>query len=202
MNELGTDNTCGHSQDGITHKHDDGTEETAHGGDGGDVSITNGGHGYNSPIDTGGDVRKGRPLDVSLYHVHEGSHRDDHDNHEEEKDHNLATTKYKGAQEEVAFLKEAEQLEYTEHPDKTEGTHYHQVTYRTYNPPYIQGQGAEQVYYAKETEGILARLRGTIEAQEVLQGKEKGEDILQYREDLLGKRSYPISALYHHYQNT
>ena len=202
MNELGTDNTCGHSQDGIAHKHDDGTEETPHGGDGGNVSITDGSHGNDSPIDTGGDVRKGRPLDVSLYHVHEGSHGDDHDDHKEEKDHDLAAAEHEGTQEEVAFLEEAEQLEHTEHPDKTEGTHYHQVAYRTYNPPYIQGQGAEQVYYAKETEGILARLRGTIEAQEIFEGKEEGENILQYREYLLGKRRYPISALYHHYQNT
>ena len=108
VNELGTDDTCGHSQDGIAHKHDNGTEEAPYGGDRGYIAITYGGHGNNSPIDTGGDVRKGRPLYISLDHIHQRSHRNYHDDHEEEKDHYLAATENKGAQQEIAFLEEAE----------------------------------------------------------------------------------------------
>ena len=54
----------------------------------------------------------------------------------------------------------------------------------------------------KEAERILAWLRGAIKAQEIFEGKEEGEHILQYREYLLGKNGNPPSALYHYYQNT
>ena len=194
VDELSTDNTRGNSHNGVTQKHDQGAEETAHWCHGGDVTVAHGGHRDHGPIDTGGNVRELCAGLMSLDHIHEGAQRDDHDDYEEKENEYLAAAHEERLHQAVALLQEAEELEHTEDTDEAERADYHEIAHRAEDPSQIERQRAEQVNNAEETEYIVAWTGRAIEAAYVFECEEDAiEAIKGYMPAKIQERN--ISAL-------
>ena len=122
VNHGGGDDTCRHSDDGVTQYHDERGKEATDEGDWGDVTITDGGEGDNRPIDAGADICELGARLVSFDHKHQGSHDGDEDENEEEIDEYLPETELDALKEKMTFIDESEELEHAENADESEDT--------------------------------------------------------------------------------
>ena len=182
LDHAGTDDTRRDSQDGVAKEHDNGREETSHGGDGGDVTVSYGGHGDDGPVDAGGDVGElGVGLSV-LDHEHQGADADDQYHDKKEVNQYLVGTMLKGAQQHVALGQEIEQFEDAEHSDEAERPQDDGKAGIAEEEAQIHGQDAQQIDNAKEAFGVSLGSWRTVEAGEVLHREEDGEEILQHHQ--------------------
>ena len=183
----GGHDTCGDSDDGITQNHDDAGKEASHEGDRGDVAITNGGEGDNRPIDAGADVCELRVRLCSLDDEHERTDDGDEDEDEEEIDKYLLETHANALEKQITFVDERKEFEHSENTQKSEHTQDEKVACRrkARDEGKIKRQGGHKVNNTKKTEGIVLGARRTIKSEDVLNGEEEGENVLQYGKHVL-----------------
>ena len=181
VNHGGGHDTCGHSDDGVTEYHDHSRQETPHESDRGDVAISNRGEGDNRPIDAGANVGELSAWLSSLDHKHESAKDGDQNEHKKEIDGDFPETHFDALKEQVTFVDEGEEFEHSENADEPEHTQNEKVT-RTRQVRYegeIERKCRHQVDDAKETQRIFLAAGRAVEAQDVFDGEEEGEDILK-----------------------
>ncbi len=181
VNHGGGYDAGGDGDDGVAEDHDEPGKDTSDSGDRGDVAIANGGEGDDCPVDTGHDVGELGAGLPSLNDEHEGAEDGDKDEDKEEIDEYLTETQSDALEEEVAFVDEGEEFEHAENADEPEHTQDEEVTCggEQGDEGEIEREGRHKVDDAEETEGIVFGTWRTVEAEDVLDGEEEGEDILE-----------------------
>lgn len=187
VNHGGGDDTCRHSDDGVTQYHDERGKEATDKGYWGDVTITDGGEGDDGPIDTGADICELGARLSSLNDEHQRAKNGDEDENEEEIDKYLPDTEFDALQQQVTFVDEGEELEHAENADESEDTQDEEIACgrEIRDEGEIEGKRRHEVDDAKETEGIIFGSWGAVESEDVLDGEEEGEDILHDGEHIL-----------------
>ena len=187
VNHGSGDDTRRNGDDGVTKNHHDAREEAPDNGNGGDITIANGGEGDNSPIDAGADVGELRIGLSSLYDEHEGSEDGDEDENKEEIDKYLPETEFDALQKKIPLVDEGEEFEDSEDADESEDTQDEKVACgrEAGNEGKVERQRRQKVDNAKETEGIILGTRRAVETEDVLNGEEESEDILENSENIL-----------------
>lgn len=117
---------------------------------------------------------------------HERTDDGDKNEDEEKIDKYLLEAHTDALEEQITFVDEREELEHSENTQKSEDTQDEKVACRgeARNEGKIERQGRHKVDNTKKTEGIVLGARRTIKSEDVLNGEEEGEDILQNREHI------------------
>ena len=181
VNHGGGYDAGGDGDDGVAENHDEPRKDATDGGDGGDVAIADGGEGNDCPVDAGHDVGELCAGLSSFDDEHKGAEDGDEDEDKEEIDEYLAETQTDALKEEVAFVDEGEEFEHAEDADEPEHTQDEEVARggKTGDEGEVEREGRHKVDDAKETEGIVSGAWRAVEAEDVLDGEEEGEDILE-----------------------
>ena len=166
---------------GISQQHYDCGKESAQRSDRRDVSVAYGRKRYYGPVYAVRQVVELTPGLTALDHKHQGSEADDKYYHEGEKDSYLAPARYYGPNEYVAFCQEVKQLQDSEHPNQSQDSEHNCVLNLGKDEPKIHRQNCKQVNYAEKTENVIFRVAGTIDAQDVFNGKERCKEVFEIK---------------------
>ena len=183
----GRHDACGHGDDGVTQNHHEARQEASDDGDRRDVAITDGGEGHYRPVDARADVCELRIRPSSLDDEHQRADDGDQDEDEKEIDHDLLEAELDALHQEVPLIDEGEELEHAEDADQTEDSDDEEVACRREagDEREVEGQRGEKVDDAEETEGVVLGTWRAVQTEDVLDGEEEGEDILQNGEHIL-----------------
>lgn len=184
INHGGRDDTRRHRNDGVAEYHDEAGQQPADGGDRSDVAITHGGEGDDCPVDAGGDRGELRAWLPTLHHEHDGAENGDQNEHEQEVNGYLAEASLDAFQEEKPLVDEREQPEHSENADEPECSQNEEVssTGQARNERQIERQDCQQIDDAEEVQYCCLTVGGRVDSQDILDGEEESQHILQHRE--------------------
>lgn len=166
------------------------------------VSISYGRHGDDGPVDAVGDVVELWAGGIAFDGIHHRAHGRDEDEHEKEEDEYLGRTDPQGAQEQVAFVDEGEELEDAEDADEAEGADDEQVVRPVEEEAQVDGQRGQQVDDAEEAEDVFPRLLQAVDACQIFHGENQCEQILQPPQRQVGRVGEDVHALQYDKQHT
>jgi len=175
VDEAGGDDAAGDGDEGVAQEHDEAAEEAADGGDGRDVAVAYGAEGGDGPVDAGADVLEGAVGFSALDDEHEGAEADDKHEDEEEIDGYLVEAAADGLEQHLAFVEEGEEAEDAEDAEEADATQDEHVARAGEEVGEIGWQHGQQVDDAPSAEGIAAAALGAVEAGEVFDGEDDGE---------------------------
>ena len=168
-----------YGNDGVTGQHDNGRQESPYRSNGGNVAIAYGGHGNNSPVDTIGNVVEFSTGYVAFNHVHDCSHGGNQDEDKKEKYGYFRCADAQGAQQQITFTDEREQLEDAEYPDEPEGPDDQQVVCTLQEEAQVNRQGGQQVHQPEKAEYVFPGIFQAVNTGQVFYGKEESQQVFQ-----------------------
>ncbi|MND99160.1 hypothetical protein D3C80_915370 [compost metagenome] len=118
----------------------------------------------------------------SLDHVHQGAEDDDQGGDGQQKHGDLLSAATQGHQQEVRLAQVGRQLEYPEHSQHAHHADDHQVLGIGEDQREDAGQHGQQVDQPVEAEGVAQRFRCAVQAQQVLDREQGGEDPFEQRQ--------------------
>lgn len=183
----GRHDACGDSDDGVAEYHDKAGEQASDEGDGGDVAVADGGEGDDGPVDAGADVGEVGARTTALDDEHQRAEDDNQNDDEEKVNEYLFQTQTDALQEKVPLVDEAEQLEHSEDAYESEGAQNKEIACagQLGDEGQVERKGGEQVDDAEETERVALGFWGAVEAQQVFDGEEEGQHVLENGQRIL-----------------
>jgi len=167
-------NTCGNCNNRVTSEHGHRGQNLSQNRDWGNIPVAHRGDGDNGPVDTLGDGSKS--VHLSFNKIKHGAQDQYQGKHCTEEDDDLSKALLKCPDQEGGFFQISSQFKYPEYSEQPECTDGKQeggvIKYQTH----VSGKDGQQVHNPKKTGHVFPRTGGAIYSEQILQGKDNGEE--------------------------
>ncbi len=175
--ELDRNDAGRNGDDAIAHDHDGRSQDLTESSVGRDVAVADGGHGNDGPVD--GDRDAGEAVGLALDEVHHRANDDDNGQDRTQKDDDLAGAGAHCRCELTGLTHEVGELEHPKNAQQPEGANHQKGLSTRDDQAEIGGEDRQQIDDTEEATRVASRTADTIEAQDVLDSENNGNDPLE-----------------------